>query len=370
MPNGFGLPAELTLPILAASGSGPIWQHLANENQSNTGYYNNGQQPTLFDRLRNRWGTDLGTGTSGTTQPTITDTTHQTDAPAPSSNAVLQWRFGDANMDKYLWTTPYSQIRIDTPPNVQVKNWADQNGYFFWFQRTDNGAAYDGIKHYYPPSAKSICINGQYYDLEAQRLKVNENVAAAANGGQPYFANLNQNMSRNPMSVVQYAAGMSHLSGGALATMEGALEQSVKNSQNPYFKIYLSDVYVAQAMQPIMQQVLQTGHVDLANPQTLQRIDMAINLLNSAVADSRGGLARINQNVPGNVALPLDPYEIYMNNGYNSYYGFWGGSYDQAMFRAASLTTLRNLITNGALASQLSQIDLLPPALPPRTGLR
>jgi hypothetical protein len=67
-------------------------------------------------------------------------------------------------------------------------------------------------------------------------------------------------------------------------------------------------------------------------------------------------------NPPGNVVMPLDPYEIYSNprnSGY--YYGFWGGSLDQARHREVGLTMLRNLISSGALP----KIEL-PPALPPR----
>jgi hypothetical protein len=67
-------------------------------------------------------------------------------------------------------------------------------------------------------------------------------------------------------------------------------------------------------------------------------------------------------NPPGNVVMPLDPYEIYTNprnSGY--YYGFWGGSLDQARHREVGLTLLRNLISSGALP----KIEL-PPALPPR----
>lgn len=295
-------------------------------------------------------------------QRTGSDTSRTSDATPLFQNGVFNWRYGDNTMDRQMWNYNPSTISIDTPAGVTVKNWADNNGYFFWFENTANGQSTDGIKHYYPPGTHDICINGQTYDVEAQKLKVSEDMANSAAGGQ-YFQNLTQTFAQSPMNVVRYAAGMSQISGSVLATEESVLEKAVQNSSNPYFKIYLADVYTAQAMQPIIAEAAQGGHVDIANPETTQRINMAINLLNSVVGQSRNGLAELNQNVPGNTALPLDPYQIYMNPSYQPYYyGFWAGSYDQASYRAAALTMLQNLINTGSLASQLSQVNLLPPA--------
>jgi hypothetical protein len=283
------------------------------------------------------------------------------DTPANIQNGVLSVRVGDRNIDRALARNDYYAIKIDPPPGASVQNWADANGYYMWFRNDANGQSLDGQKHYYPPNAKQLVVNGQPYDLEAQRLKVNEDMATAANGGRPLFQSLDRRISNNPWQVVQYATGMASLGAGVLNAEEAALTESVRSSNNPYFKIYLADVYVAQAMQPIMDQVRTTGHMDLTNPQTVGRIDAAIRLLNQASTDSRGGLSRINAEAPGNVTMPLDPYEIYMSNGYQPLYGFWAGSRDQALCRAATLTTLRNLITSQALASVMRNIEVLPP---------
>jgi hypothetical protein len=278
----------------------------------------------------------------------------------PTQNGVLHLRYGDANMDRALANPNYDKLQIETPQGVQLRNWADQNGYYFWFQNTANGQMVDGQKHYYPPFVKQLCVNGQVFDLDAQRLKCNEDMANFYSK-RNYFENLNGRQVQDPNYAVAFAGRLSGLSGSVLASEEAMLQQSARNSSNPYFKIYLADVYTAQAMQPIINQFKETGHIDIANPQTKQRIQMAIDVLNAAVSDSRNGLAQMNQGVQGNVSMPLDPYEIYMNRGLSGYYGFWGGAYDQAMYRASTLTVLQNLIQTSALPSVLARTDLLPP---------
>lgn len=307
---------------------------------------------------------NLGTGLRPTTgldqqQPIYRPTEQQYPYDATVQNNVrngtLELKYGDPNMDKILsQARNYQTIHIDTPPGVQLKHWVDQNGHFFWLQGgNDNNA-----KHYYPAFSKAITVNGQTFDLEAQRLKVDEAYAASQGVGQgPVFQSFT-----GRTDAMTYFSRMSNLSGQALGTLEKSLTESVKTSNNPYFKIYLADVYTAEAMQPIIQQVLRGGTADLNNPDTLRRLDSAIQLLQAAQSDSRSGLSRVNMNPPGNVVMPLDPYEIYSNpRDSRYYYGFWGGSLDQARHREVGLTLLRNLISSGALP----KIEL-PPALPPR----
>jgi len=277
-------------------------------------------------------------------QATLTDAQLQ----AAVHNGQLELKYGDPNLDQYLARAQYQTIDIQVPQGVTVKHWVDQNGNFFWFQGgNDNGA-----RHYYPGTAKAMTVNGQTLDLEAQRLKVDEAYAQQAGGFQSFGASTN---------AVNYFSRMSQLSSQALQTLDNSLSNSVKTSSNPYFKIYLADVYTAEAMQPIVQQVLHGGSASFNNPQTLQKLDQAIALTQQAITDSRSGLGKTNQNPPGNVLMPLDPYEIYSNpNNPQFYYGFWGGSLQQAQSREVALTTIRNLISSNALP----KIEL-PPALPP-----
>ncbi|HEY9778259.1 MAG TPA: hypothetical protein V6C81_31140 [Planktothrix sp.] len=276
----------------------------------------------------------------------------------PPADSTIHLHYGDANIDRVLETASnYDTIQIDLPQGVQLKNWTDQNGYYFWIKNADGST--DGKKHYYPPFAKQICINGQLFDLEAQRLKCNEDLANWGSNRQ-YFESIPKHGADNPYQAAAFAARLSGIDGGILAAEEKSLSDAVQSSGNPYFKLYLADVYTAQAMQPLIAQFQETGHIKLDNPQTRQRLQMATNVLNAVVGDAKNGLQRINKNPPGNASLPLDPYEIYVD-GRNGMYGFWGGAYDQAMARAASLTALQNLIQTSALPSVLAHTDLLPP---------
>ena len=183
---------------------------------------------------------------------------------------VVHLHYGDANIDRTLQNPNYDTIQIETPPGIQLKNWADQNGYYFWFQNTAGGQ-WDGKKHYYPPFARQICVNGQMFDLEAQRLKCNEDMANFGSN-RKYFENINQREASDPYQAVAFASRLSNLSGNILASEEANLSQAADNSSNPYFKIYLADVYTAQAMQPLVNQSRETGRIDVANPQTRQRL--------------------------------------------------------------------------------------------------
>jgi len=264
-------------------------------------------------------------------------------------NGKLTLKYGDPALDEYLARAKYNAIDITVPQGVQVKHWIDPTGNFFWFQGgNDNGA-----HHYYPATAKAMTVNGQSLDLDAQRLKVDDAYASTTGGFQSFT---------KQTDAPTYFARMAGLSGQALQTLENSLTNSVKNSDNPYFKIYLADVYTAEAMQPIVQQVMQGGKANPNNQQTLQKLDQAIALTQMAQVDSRTGLSRTNVNPPGNVIMPLDPYDIYSNPNNPQYYnGFWGGSYQQAQARQVALTTLRNLISSNALPTMQ-----LPPALPPK----
>lgn len=317
---------------------------------------------SFSDRMRARLGTDLGP--RGTPvpppQPGLdTGGSRPVDTPPNRPNQTLELRYGDSNMDNLLRTSRYDTISVQAPAGIEVCHWVDQNGHFFWFKNRADGSNADGRRHYYNQQALRILINGQPYDLEAQRLKVNEDFLTREAGAVPGSINV-QSWTRatNP---VTYFAQMSLLSAQALTLAQQSLEDSVRTSTNPYFKIYLADVYVAQAVQPIVEQVLNSGSANLNDPRTLERLDAAIRLLQAVQRDSNGGLAPLNRFPPQNIFTPMDPYRIYTDRS-RYYYDFWAGSLDQARHREVALTMLRNFIARGALP----RIEL-PPAMAPRT---
>lgn len=291
--------------------------------------------------------------------------------PDPVVNGKLTLRYGEADFDRKLAANPnYQQLKIEgIPEGVKVKHYVDAKGYFFWLdgsgekERIRNG---DGTfserpaRHYYSIQSKEIQMNAEKRDLEATRLKVNE--ALAAEGGFKGFSNFQKNQQvdfqqpgaqRVNGDAMQYFLRMSKVSSNILDIQQKSLEESVKTSDNPYFKIYLADVYTAQAMRPIMDGVLNGGKfIELNNPYTVKKLEDAISLLKAVDTDSRAGLNRVNRTPPGNVVMPMDPYRIYGDNRDprfpEYYYGFWGGSYDQAKHREVAVTWMKNMVKNNA----------------------
>lgn len=301
------------------------------------------------------------------TRPVVTDRT----IPDPVVNGKLTLRYGEADFDRKLAVNPnYQQLSIQgIPEGVKVKHFVDSKGYFFWLDGSgemeqirggDGTVSQRPRRHYYSIQAKEIEMNSDKRDLEATRLKVNE--AMAVENGFKGFSNFKPGQQVDFQApggravsgdAMNYFLRMSKTSSNVLDIQAKSLEESVKTSDNPYFKIYLADVYAAQAMKPIIDQVLNGGRfIELNNPYSLKKMDDAISLLKAVDTDSRTGLQRVNRVPPGNAVMPLDPYRIYGDSRDprfpEYYYGFWGGSYDQAKHREVALTFIRNLMKNNA----------------------
>ncbi len=275
-----------------------------------------------------------------------------TDRPldTPITGGVLELRFDDPNFDRKL----QSGNRFDTlkitgmPPEMKLRHWVDENGYFFWYQ---NSTENPPKRHHYPGYLKTIDIDGQRQSVDMQRIQVSDAYMAKLTGTQQGFDSMDRRT-----DVLTYFKRMSGLSTDALALQEKMLREGAQNSTNPYFRIYLADVLATQAMQPIIRDVTGGGQGNAQNPETVRKLDEALEMLRQAQKLSYDELARGNQYPPGNVSMPLAPYLFYSNP-----YGFWGGSLYQAQRREVALTFIRGLIQSGALRN----IEL-PPALPPR----
>jgi hypothetical protein len=335
----------------------------------NTGNTQNGG--TFRDMMRDRLA-------GGPTQPEIINVAQ---APVVGDRAIgaesivngkLTLQYGEPDFDRKLEANPnYQQLAIQgIPDGVKVKHFVDAKGYFFWLEGSgemeqirggDGTTSQRPRRHYYSIQAKEIQMNNETRDLEATRLKVNE--ALALDGGFKGFSSFKVNQQvdfqqpGNPNAVggdaMNYFLRMSKTSSNILDIQAKSLEESVRTSDNPYFKIYLADVYTAQAMKPIIDQVVNGGrYIELNNPYSMKKMEDAISLLKSVDTDSRTGLQRVNRVPPANAVMPLDPYRIYNDprdpRFSEYYYGFWGGSYDQAKHREVALTFMRNLMKNNA----------------------
>ena len=269
-------------------------------------------------------------------------------------DGVLQMSYRDAqsgDFDRQMAAARgFNTVNIrDLPPGVSIAHWIDDRGYFFWFV----GGNDNNQRHYYPANTRSIAVGNAVQDLTLERMRVHD-AFSAQHGG---FRSMERGS--NPIS---YLANMSRYGQDALDIQARALEESARTSPNPYFKIYLADIYVAQAMKPIVDQMLRTGQANPNNPQTLDRLNRALELLQTVQRNSRTQLSdpRVNRFPPANTVMPMDPYSVY-EHGAGRYFDFWGGSLDQARHREVAITTLRDLIKHNALPR-----FELPPALPPR----
>jgi len=257
----------------------------------------------------------------------------------PVKNGVLEIRYGDPDFDRKLnCGIDFQVLRItNMPAEVQLRHWADDNGYFLWFPNGGDKQA----RHYYPRGLKVIEIDGQRQDVDQQRLQVSDAVIAKQRGTSDGFGSFDRNS-----NVMTYFQGMSQVSGKALALQEKILREGAESSKNPYFNLYLSDVLVAQAMQPIIQQAQSGNRIQVDNPETLRKLDEAIEQAKLAEKRSYDGLYAQNRFPAGNVIMPLSPLTFY-----NNPFGFWGGSYQQAQRREVALTWIKGLIKSGALSN-------------------
>src|SRR5262249_31026225 len=142
---------------------------------------------------------------------------------------------------------------------------------------------------------------------------------------------------------------MSDLSDQVLDIQAQALQQGAIGNKNPYFHIYLSDVYLTQAMKPIVDAVVSGRPVNLGNPETIRKIDAAINEAKVAEQFSKEACYNNTCLPPANVFMPMTPFGYY-----DDPYHFWGGSLYQAQRREAALATIRYLYTTQAIPKYFS----------------
>jgi hypothetical protein len=281
-------------------------------------------------------------------------------------NRALVLSMSDVDFDKKLTFAgnnkgqEFDKLKItDVPPGVKVNYWQDPKGLFVWFEGGPDG----NKRHHLPGNLNTIELPQQSKTVEAIRLDVNRNYAAQTFSGLQTFDSRFNPSYDGGASSLQYFSKMATLGDSALLKQETVLREAAKTSDNPYYKIYLADVLTASAIKPVINDFLRTGTADLNNPVTLRKLDEAISVLDAAYRDSNGKLKEVNHYPRANAYSPMMPGAPYWNaNRYpGEYYGFWAGSYDQAMARQASLKMIRDHIKQNSFPR-----FELPPELPPK----
>jgi hypothetical protein len=271
------------------------------------------------------------------------------------TNKTLELSVKDPNFDnKLLFASghgadKFNRIKIDDlPPNVLVHTWIDKNGYFFWY---DDGAKGPKEHHYLPNNAFEMQANQSKIDLEQERISDNKQFAKANFGGFRNFDRSYLPSYDGTTNSTSYYWKMAGATPDALAVQEHALRESVRTSSNPYYKIYLSDINAAQALQPLREQAEQGHSYNPNNEYTRSKIDTALSLSNAAYEQTRSELDKVNQFPSLNVYLPLAPQRPYWDYKHQAddFIGFWGGGYNQSYGRQQNLNSLRGLIMSGVV---------------------
>jgi hypothetical protein len=265
------------------------------------------------------------------------------------------------DLDKALARTDYKTIDLEGLDKNSVQYWVNKNGYFFWLE-TPEGKSLDGKIHYLPDSAQALCEHGKVINLEAQRLRANEEEANSVTGRNPYFEDLSRATPSSQKTVLMFGLRLAQMPTPDLELQERSLRAEAQaHPNNPYFRIMLSDVYFAQALKPLRDEYLATGKIAEVPPQTMQKIDFALQRLEESRMESASKLN--GRNVVGDTMHPMRPYDLGQPGGE---YAYWQGSYDQTMRRVQTLNSFRATVTTGALPSILSQPDVWPDGKIPR----
>lgn len=263
---------------------------------------------------------------------------------------ALELRYGDADFQAKLGASRAETLKISgLPAKTGISTWMDEKGFFIWF--VDGQQQHQRM--YMPSTFKNIEVNGVKQNVDELKVATAEATMAAAKGQPQGFYSYSGRT--NP---IEYGKRLAGIAGGALDLQEKFLRDGIASSpNNPYFHIYLSDVMLAKALKPVIEQV-QTGQpIQTNNPKTMAALDEAIKEARIAQQISmKGGDLRVvdTRNAPALNPFALNPYMY--NPGV-----YWQGGLYQSYQREVSLTLLKQLIGTGIL----NNLEL-PPALPPR----
>lgn len=267
----------------------------------------------------------------------------------PGNSRVLELSYNDREFDRKLAAGNYDTLRIkDLPPGVKISSWVDDKGFFFWYRDGNDNRR----PHYIPGDVKTIEVAGFSQNVDEMRLNATMAHLREADQSRVGFTAVN-----GRTSPLEFAQRMGNLGQQELDNQERWLRTAAAGSpNNPYFRIYLSDILLAQAFRPIMDQ-LNSGRdrIDLNTPYTQAKLQQAIAEAQRAQQITRGqsGLRYPNVDMaPALHPFGLNPY------AYNPDM-YWGGALYQSYQREVGLKALQFYI------QRFSSVEL-PPIMPPR----
>lgn len=330
----------------------------------------------------------------GTQERTESDKVTEGDRPQPRDSAealkdlksVVEIDYNDIHRNT-LGAPFYEGVRVKgLPDGVVPSHWVDDQGHYFYFKaeqgqnstdkgthfELDDGTKFPKGKFYYSAFAKQIVMertNGETAILDLSKARREADQAYQTHHGESHdayktyasryeqFPSLTGRVGRNA-DPVSYMNGLSKIASKHMeADMNLALEMA-KNSSNPYISIYAADLLLMSAMNPIIDQFRNgqismtndQNFVQIANPETRQKLKQAIEVLENVSRSSDTRLRRNGFNTRQNTLNPLHNFAYPTDSPQSqeerdSYFAYWGGSKDQAAHRAFQLRALDRVLS-------------------------
>jgi hypothetical protein len=263
---------------------------------------------------------------------------------------LIALNYSDTTFDAKLAMNKERILRLNGVPNgVVVKYWADDTGFFMYFQNGTDAEA----PHYISGAARLLSINGgPLINLDDKRVRVS-NMTILQDLKQTQH--LPENMTAfgygsvskdGPGSDVKaYFIRLSRLSWNSLDFQEKLLGSAAADSSNPYIRMSLADILAAKALKSAVDALIVHNSSNFDDPLVLANLQKAYELNESTKSLVLSPLKDLGFMPQMNTVLPWAPFDVDPRGRYGN--GFFLGAYDQAFARNSAIKALINKIRLG-----------------------
>jgi hypothetical protein len=274
----------------------------------------------------------------------------QNNTATGSQPDLIALNYSDTTFDAKLAMNKERILRLNGVPNgVVVKYWADESGFFMYFQNGNDAEA----PHYISGSSRLLSINGgPLINLDDKRVRVS-NMTIIQDLKQTQH--LPESMSAfgygsvtkdgAASDVKAYYIRLSRLSWTSLDFQERLLGSAASDSSNPYIRMSLADIYAAKALKVAVDALIIQNTSNFDDPTILPNLQKAYDLNESTKSLVLSPLKDLGIMPQMNTVLPWAPFDVDPRGRYGN--GFFLGAYDQAYARNAALKALINKIRLG-----------------------
>lgn len=278
-------------------------------------------------------------------------------------DGLLTLRYGDPAFERKLRSAPNLRIlSIDgLPAGTKLRHGVEEKGFYFWF---DDGSG-ELKRYFYPAGLKEIRVNGQYIDVEQEWKWLIESHMARYGVGVAGFWSLTADL--GVRELFSYYAKLAKMPDPKLEFLFKVLCKAAKDSTDPYFGIYLSDVTMARLLRSV------TGAANKrrqpVTPSNMAPyVEAVLVVLETIASDARNQLGQKDTGAGGGQLLGLSGHMRRLDP-----IAFWTGARDQASVRENLLREALPDVRSGYVLDLLSgaeRLEFTPPNLPIAGGQR